>query len=1124
MSEPLLLPFGDDDPDAEPDRVLSARELAVQVRVLPPTDEQVIAIEAPPEPLGIVAGAGSGKTQTMGLRVLWLVANGVVPPHRVLGLTFTRKAAGELGQRVRTMLRRLSAADDERRFLSPAVATALRTGEPTISTYHSYAAALIDEHALRLGLEPDTRLVGEAMAWQLAWQVVQAYDGPLDELDKAASTVVQWVLGLSADLAEHLHTTADLRHHGERVCAAVDAAQKVLTRAPAEDFARVQRGRAQLLPIVEDYARRKRDRGVIDYSDQVAMAASLARDHPDVRDLERARWGAVLLDEYQDTGESQRVLLTSLFDGGHCVTSVGDPRQSIYGWRGASAGNLERFLGDFGGSLQTGLTQSFRNGAAVLAVANALAAELPVHGPAHEPLQPGPDRADSGRVECALLETIDDEATLIADRLVAASEQGVPWGQMAVLSRKRSAFAGLEQALTARGVPVEVVGLGGLLVRPEVADIVATLQVLGDPSAGAALLRLLAGPRWRIGPRDLARLGERGAQLARRSSDAPAPDTVAPRDAEPIIAEYDIVDERSIVDALDDLGPPIAYSDEGYRRLLAVRDELRELRRWAWQPLPDLVSQVARACGLDIELLARLPVPRLGEPAAESAGPGTVPVGVGHVEPADHGHLDALADVDRLIEEAENFVEQGDDPGLSAFLAYLEAAREQEDGLEVDQPDTTGERVRVMTIHAAKGLEWDVVAVTGLAGKVFPSEGQAVPNWARQAQTLPFELRGDSAALPSLRWQGTADGKALAAELADFEQACKRRSLVEEWRLAYVAVTRPRTLLLCTGYWWDDASKRRAPSVLLTRIHDVVTGDGNGGGDAEAVLVWTPEPDEDATNPRQGDPVRAGWPVDPLGSRRPAVEAGAALVRAAERAGTTPDESARWTEEVDLLLAEHERVRRQAADGVQEVVLPGTLSVSQLMVLRRDPSELARTLRRPVPYPPRPQARRGTRFPPWPEETWGHPRLLDLDELPGAADETAPGDEDLLALQDAFRRSEWWNRTPHELEVPFDLKIAGMILRGRVDAVFTDAPDGMVDVVDWKTGRPPTGEDAAVAAVQLAVYRLAWHHLSGTPLEQIRAAFHYVAARRTVRPADLLGHDELVSLIRSVPEVTVTEH
>ncbi|MDQ1585408.1 MAG: ATP-dependent helicase UvrD/PcrA, partial [Actinomycetota bacterium] len=442
-----------------------------------------------------------------------------------------------------------------------------------------------------------------------------------------------------------------------------------------------------------------------------------------------------------------------------------------------------------------------------------------------------------------------------------------------------------------------------------------------------------------------------------------------------------------------------------------------------------------------------------------------------------------------------------------------EAAREQEDGLEVDQPGAPGERVRVMTVHAAKGLEWRIVAVTGMCKKVFPTEGQAVTNWAKQAQTLPFELRGDVTALPALDWAGASDGKALVAELERFDAACKARALVEELRLAYVAVTRPQERLLCTGYWWDETKTPRGPSLLLELVRAALPSAGG------QLLSWVPEPAADAVNPAVADPARAAWPLDPLGGRRAAVEAGAALVRAAV-AGTDDEASThttRWDDEVELLLAEHEQAGRRSAGDAQPVVLPSTLSVSQLVELRGNPDELARSLRRPVPQAPRPQARRGTRFHLWLEQTWGQQRLLDIDELPGAADETAPDDEDLLALQQAFRDSPWWDRTPNELEVPFDLKLDNLVLRGRIDAVFTDAADGNVDVVDWKTGAPKTGEDAAVAAVQLAVYRLAWHHLTATPLESIRAAFHYVGVNRTVSPADLLGHDELLSLIHAVP-------
>ena len=161
--------------DARPDgRLLSPAEVSARIGERhPPTDEQSAAVAAPLRPHVVVAGAGSGKTQTMGLRVGWLVANGLVAPHRVLGLTFTRKAAAELGERVRLMLARLRHAHDTDPFLSDSVAAALRTGEPVVTTYHSYAAALVGEHALRIGLEPSTRLVGEAVSWQYAAQVVE---------------------------------------------------------------------------------------------------------------------------------------------------------------------------------------------------------------------------------------------------------------------------------------------------------------------------------------------------------------------------------------------------------------------------------------------------------------------------------------------------------------------------------------------------------------------------------------------------------------------------------------------------------------------------------------------------------------------------------------------------------------------------------------------------------------------------------------------------------------------------------------------------------------------------------------------------------------------------------------
>jgi DNA helicase-2/ATP-dependent DNA helicase PcrA len=199
-----------------------------------------------------------------------------------------------------------------------------------------------------------------------------------------------------------------------------------------------------------------------------------------------------------------------------------------------------------------------------------------------------------------------------------------------------------------------------------------------------------------------------------------------------------------------------------------------------------------------------------------------------------------------------------------------------------------------------------------------------------------------------------------------------------------------------------------------------------------------------------------------------------------------------------------------------EVLLPDRLSVSALVALARDPDELARQVRRPMPQPPASQARRGTAFHLWLEERFGQQRLIDDDDLFGGDDEDP--DENLIELKARFEAGEWGGRWPRETEVPFDMLIGDRQVRGRIDAVFADPDDGTFDVVDWKTGQPPRGKaEQDAVAVQLAAYRLAWSALADVPLGGVRAAFYYVRHDRTVRPADLLDGAGLVALINRVP-------
>ena len=1072
-------------------------ELARRLGQPEPTAEQAAAISAPLDPGVVIAGAGSGKTETMAARVVWLVANQFVRPEEVLGLTFTRKAARELAARVRRRLAQLAA----RGLIDPA--SGLLDGEATVSTYDAYAGRIVAEHALRLGREPSARLVTEAVSWQYAQRVVSSYDGPMDAVAYAPSTVVAKVLALHSELAGHLVDPADVAGLAAAMRAEVEALPraegqrtKELVYADVAKALGVQDARVAMLPMVEALRRRRRADDVVDFADQAELAAQLAHRFDEVGEAERSAYRVVLLDEYQDTSHAQLVLLRALFGGGHAVTAVGDPCQSIYGWRGATSGTLAAFRREFSAAdgapaRLDSLTTSFRNSPDVLRVANRLSDPLRAEG-LTVPELAAFEGLPGGEVVAALHLTVDDEAADVARRAREFWDAAPPGRSAAVLVRTRSQIPRIEAALRALDLPVEVVGVGGLLVTPEVADIVATLRVIADPARGDALMRLLTGARWRIGPRDLDAL----ARWARRMSGGPVraaggAEAGASAGAEPGPpggsgavdrgVPADDVDALSIVDALDALPGPGRFSPEGHRRLSQLSAELRGLRRRTGMALPELVHAVERTLGLDVEVAAR-------------RGPS------------------GRVNLDRFLDVAAEFEAAGEAPTLSSFLAYLDAAETAERGLAPGEVEVSGERVQVLTVHGSKGLEWDAVFVTGLVDKVFPSGGEKDRAWLGDPGELPYPLRGDADALPRLELRGSADQQDVRAAVERFMHEAAAAGRLEERRLGYVAVTRARGLLVCSGYRWDDAVRPRQPSPFLEEIREVCL---DGGGE---VAVWVDEPGE--TNPlAENEPVRR-WPYDPLGARRVLIDEGARLVQAARADGAVAHTldvmaaAAEWDDEVERLLAERERLR---ADHPLEVPLPDQLSVSQLVQLRADPELLAESLRRPVPRPPSPLARRGTAFHAWLETRWGAPGLLDVDEMPGFADEGGAPDREVAALQQAFLDSAWAARTPVEVEAPFELLVAGVLVRGRVDAVFTTS-DGGIDVVDWKTGRHPRDPDEqAVRAVQLAAYRLAFSRLRGIPLDDVGAAFHYVPDNLTSRPVDLLGYDELESLVRSVP-------
>ena len=1090
----------------------SPAELACKLGIFPPTAEQEAVIAAPPGPLVVIAGAGAGKTETMAARVVWLVANGYAEPGQVLGLTFTRKAAGQLLRRVRSRLARLAGvgldltAPDGRAALEPA-------GAPVVSTYHAFAGSLLREHGLLLPVEPDTRLLSETELWQLAFDVVTRYGGEL-RTDKSPAAVTSMVLRLWGQLAEHLVDTGQLRDTHvelERLVHCLPAGPCQRDRGPSQWLLRLlatQTERAELVPLLDALHERLRTAKVMDFGMQMASAARLAATFPQVGADLRNRYRVVLLDEYQDTGHAQRVALSSLFGGGVddglALTAVGDPIQSIYGWRGASATNLPRFSTDFPRSDGSPapvleLRTSWRNPPRTLHVANAVSAEARRRSVAVRALRPRPD-APPGTVRCALLPDVRAEREWIADHLQAhyqrARAEGASPPTAAVLVRRNADAAPIADALRARGVPVEVVGLAGLLSVPEVADMVAMLRLVADPSAGAAAMRVLAGPRWRLGARDLAALWRRAQLLggAPRPAEAPTPESIA-------MAAGPDTDAACLADAIADPGGADSYSVAGYGRISALSAELNALRGHLNHSLPDLVAEVRRMLGVDCEVRASASAlaPSLPAPGAWAGAE----------------NLDAFADVVAGYADRTSATDATAATSAPGLLAYLDAAEVVENGLPPASLAVSRDRVQVLTVHSAKGLEWQVVAVAHLSGGTFPSTASR-STWLTDASELPPLLRGDRAAagslgVPVMDTSAITNRKQLSDKISEHRCQLDQRRVDEERRLLYVGITRAEDTLLVSGHHWGSTGiKPRGPSEFLCELKDVIDRSAEAGDPCGVVECWAPEPADGERNPLHNNVVEAVWPADPLAARRGDVERGAELVAqamAVDTGGAGTDVEG-WAADVDALLAERARAGRPPAR-----ILPGQMSVSGLVELARDPVGAAQRLTHRLPTRPDPHALLGNAFHAWVQKFYGAEWLFDLGDLPGAADSDVGDTRELAALQATFAESPWAARTPVAIEVPFEMPIDDTVVRGRIDAVFAD-PDGGVTIVDWKTGQPPRGPEATrQAAVQLAVYRLAWAALSGCPESSVRTAFHYVRTGATVAPDELPDSTELAGLL-----------
>lgn len=1090
---------------APPQRLTPAQLFTALGEKHMPTDQQEKVITAPLKPTLVVAGAGSGKTATMSARVTYLVATGQVDPSQVLGLTFTRKATHELRERIENRLGQLYRYPGWTPSSSGQVQelTAV-AGEATVATYNSFAGALVREWGLEVGLETDTAVLTPASSWQIMYELMenwgQEFEEPFSSLDSATELALQVANSLNENLLsvdEARELMADLGQNLKDLRSVRGAAKAIDAKSlPA------MTKRIQVLDLVERYIDYKRENSLVDFGDQVALACRIVTDErvgPRVIAQYRDRFKAVLLDEFQDTSVAQTILLSSLFAG--CgVVAVGDPNQAIYGWRGASSAALGQFHRHFsnGAGPVLQLSTAWRNDPQILQAANRISDPLRASGQVKvEKLVKRPGVGDErGKVWAARVQDGLAEAELIAKFL---AQRWSPSKSMAVLCRTRSQFTPIVAALIERGIPVEVVGLGGLLDVPEVADVRALMSVALDPTSADRLMRLidLVG----IDAADLDVVWSFARELVNARASA------GQSSAEPLLAEAlsEIVVNFAAFEAFCKkyacaLSPAGLYQAKRLGRILQEANGAANLE------LVDFISWAERALGLDVEAAARVDVNEVGARALAA-----------------------------LRAQATSFKAQNPEAGAQVFLGWLNAAQDQERGLELPEVEPAPGAVQVLTVHASKGLEWDIVVVPGLVEANFPSyrsrpkEDYTVlaNSWITQVGEFPHTLRRDYDSLPPCPFIGLSPqaGKdAILAAGEEYRSELGKWEVAEERRLAYVAYTRARSQLLLTTSHYAALSKtpkmtsrflkELERSQMVQFLADDERDDdlSNRALDQSSVSVWPHQLDALAGLEEPGVADASGQAV--LGK-----QAGlslrlraAALVSAAggcqgagsEEALQIPEGLAPqlddWWRQARLLLQE----RQIRQENGQEIVLPSHLAATAMAKVGKE--DFIMSLRRPLPPPPSKAARLGTAF---------HEEMSQRLNSEGTLLSLAEAGSDRLSPADRKQVNDWLDNvaeleilrgySPYATEIDQEIRLAGFNVRCRIDAVFKAVEKGRAQwlIVDWKTGGQRVRVD------QLSLYVHAWAASQNVDISQVRAAYVYVQDGHVdeLRPRQIIGLD-----------------
>ncbi len=800
------------------------------------------------------------------------------------------------------------------------------------------------------------------------------------------------------------------------------------------ELSRCLEERLDLIQLAQRFEARRKERGVLRYEDMLELGTRILSG-PVMGEPYSDRYDLVVVDEFQDTNPAQ-MRFVELLAGGDLskVVVVGDDLQSIFNFTGATVRNIQRFEEEAGlgvGDATKRLNTNFRSGERLISLANHVARNVHPENSPDDPKQlaPGPN-AGPGEISAFVATGDREEAREISARIAGLLQGGASPQDCAVLVRRRSQTGPVVDALGERDIPCEIADVGGLLSRPEISLLSDYLRIAAEPAGcRPATVRALLRPPVRLGEHDLKHL------------------LTAPRGPESALDRPDTVP---------------GLSDEGAERIRhfnALRDGLEAALAGA-ETLGDFVEEAAETIGLGQELRS--------SPGSEAR--------------ISRQYLGAFHEVAR---------EFGETSFLQEFLRYLELVSRSETSEFSAPPSEEADAVRVLTVHRAKGLEFDHVFVPGLSDGVFPIN-RSGDSSLETAHAVPPPLKLDPDPRPVAAYD-TLDKK-------EMKELLKQEALEEEGRLLYVACTRAaKSLTLSRAHYYGENKKSKGAGEFWDLIQEAA-------GECGIHLAAEPEaPDsnpnvEEEPEDRDREPDR--WPLEAMSGE----EEETALSLGIQD----------WEDELTGLRRDM-RAIPETSRPKHVLPAPKTHSPSSLMDFEICPRRYYYEYVFPVPgldanlegaqdYGSVVHAyiEGGmSGVPPGPDVGWAGGK--------GSGGNVGNSGASRAELWQKFEASEYgWRSAEYQLhegpeppatgparmvEVPFALPIEDTEIRGRIDAIFVDG-DGTFHIVDWKTGKPD--REKFEHRLQLPLYALAASRLWGVAPEKIRLAYAFAPGDEVV--------------------------